>query len=161
VFKRDKWEDSHGFVGHTAPVVAARPNPRMFHAPQRQGGALMVRGTPGRRSQEGGAAAAANGNGSVAVSDEPTVVTALCSLDKQFSVWASVAPQAVMVGSHVSKLGIMDAAWTPDGYSLVVVSLDGSIVTCRWVGWVDGWGGSFTDGSSWMGVRYGSSEYRL
>ena len=33
-----------------------------------------------------------------------------------------------MVGAHVSKLGIVDAAWTPDGYSLVVASLDGSIV---------------------------------
>jgi hypothetical protein len=120
-----------------------RPNPRLFHPPQRQGAALVVRGTPGQRGQRS-PDAAASGGGSVAVSEEPTVVFALCSLDKQFSVWTSSRPAALVVGSHISKLGIQDAAWTPDGYSLIIAALDGSIVTCRWGGgcdWfgLDGW----------------------
>jgi hypothetical protein len=130
LFKRDDWGLTHCFVGHASPVVAVRPNPKLWHTPERAGGPLVARGPGG--VGRGGAAPPASG---AETSDEPTVVFALASMDKQFSVWASARASALMVGSGVSKLGLLDAAWTPDGYNLILVSLDGSIVTCRWGGW--------------------------
>ena len=132
LYRRDAWADhgaSHGFVGHSAPVVACRPNPRLFHVPRRQAPPRVLSGAGGGRGA--GDAQAQQQDAAGPVSAEPATVFALCSLDKQFSVWTSARPSAFMVGAHVSKLGIVDAAWTPDGYNLVVASLDGSIVTCR------------------------------
>ncbi|KAI8463048.1 MAG: WD40-repeat-containing domain protein [Monoraphidium minutum] len=127
IYKRGAWgAESHCFVGHAAPVVAVRPNPRLFHPPLDPKGPVVAAGvtTPRRRPDANGGAPNAGGD-AVAVAAEPTTVFALCSLDKQFSVWASARNRAVLVGSRVSKLGILDAAWTPDGFNLVVAALDG------------------------------------
>jgi WD40 repeat protein len=138
LFKRDNWGFTHCFVGHTSPVVAVRPNPKLWHTPRREGGPLVARGTGSDRAQPRDLGLPAS---DVETSDEPTVVFALASMDKQFSVWASARASALMVGSGVSKLGLLDAAWTPDGYNLILVALDGSIVTCRCgVGGCGGWG---------------------
>jgi protein HIRA/HIR1 len=139
VYKRDQWDEFFCFVGHNAPVVAVRPNPRLFYTPVApsagatgDGGGpetIVARGV----GQKGGGGPGGSGAGGVEVSEEPSTVFALASMDKQFSVWSSGRPRAVVLGSRVSKLGILDAAWTPDGYNLVVLSLDGAVVTCRCV----------------------------
>lgn len=140
IFRRGEWAaDYHCFVGHTAPVVAVRPNPRLFRPPAAGpdgGGTLVARGpAPGGGARAGAVAGSVTGGAGDSPGDadeDPTVVFAICSLDKQFSVWASARARALLVGGGFSKLGVLDAAWTPDGYNLVVASLDGSVVTCRW-----------------------------
>ena len=65
--------------------------------------------------------------------DEPASIVAALSQDKRFSVWNSTMNRPLVVVSKCLRRGVMDAAWTPDGYTLLACSYDGSICVCRCV----------------------------
>ena len=97
IIARDTWKSDFSLVGHTGAVVVARPNPRLFRAPQ-------------------------DGRG-----DAPACLIAAGSQDHRLTVWRSSATKAVFVASKFFKQTVVDVAWTPDGYGLLAVSTDGSL----------------------------------
>lgn len=46
-------------------------------------------------------------------------------------MWSPKEGAPLLVGEAFFKGGVMDLAWTPDGYSLLVASYDGTIAVCR------------------------------
>lgn len=138
-------------MGHDGPVTCVRFNPRMFRLPEAEGsggGADAESGRPGgdgQPQQANGHAAQANGAGAGALAqqqagpghqrleDRASLLIALGSSDRRFTVWAHSRPQVLVVGSNLFRRGIvLDVAWSHDGRNLVVCSSDGTIATCRW-----------------------------
>jgi len=52
---------------------------------------------------------------------------ALGSQDSKVTVWLSNAQRPLVVASRMFKQSVVDLAWTPDGYTLLACSTDGTI----------------------------------
>mmetsp|Transcript_3647 Transcript_3647/g.10485 ORF Transcript_3647/g.10485 Transcript_3647/m.10485 type:complete len:952 (-) Transcript_3647:137-2992(-) len=102
---RGKWSSDYKLVGHKAPVVVCATNPKFFMQKP-----------------------AASENGSKASAEvSASHCIALGSQDKQLSVWKTTQAQPVMIMKSMFDAAVNDLAWTPDGYTLVAASIDGSI----------------------------------
>lgn len=88
-------------MGHTAAVVAVRFNPRLFHQ--------LASDAAGRPS------------------GELCCVVAVGSQDCKLTVWLTSRNKPVVVLKHFFDNTVVDMAWTPDGYTLLCCSLDGSV----------------------------------
>jgi protein HIRA/HIR1 len=128
---RTGWSTSNAalFVGHTAAICAVRVNPKMFYTP------VAVKTTKRKQQREeeeddvaGGGAGQANG---LHYDDEPASIVAALSQDRKLSVWNSTMNRPLVVVTKALKRGVADAAWTPDGYTLLACSYDGSVCVCR------------------------------
>ncbi|BDA47922.1 Protein HIRA [Coccomyxa sp. Obi] len=60
-------------------------------------------------------------------SDEAATCIALGSQDTKLSVWLSNAKRPTFVGHKLFQQSVLDLAWTPDGYSLLACSSDGTV----------------------------------
>eukprot|EP00798_Chlamydomonas_sp_ICE-L_P018440 gene18440-24915_t len=89
LIQRNTWTSDHSYVGHRAPVVVVRYNPRFFYP----------------------------------LAKAPVVVVpySLC-------FFYPLAKSGSLAGDEG---GVMDAAWTPDGYSLFLASYDGTVAAVR------------------------------
>lgn len=105
LISRNSWRpNDFQLMGHTAPVIAVRYNPRMFLP----------------RKQPGGGSAAAE-------DDAASSVLALGANDKQFSIWNPSESLPVCVGRNFFRRMIVDMAWSPDGRTLVIAAYDGTV----------------------------------
>jgi len=103
--QRGEWSCDIKLVGHHAPVVACAVNPRLFRAADSQGD--KSEGSGSRFNQ----------------------CVALGSQDKHLTVWLTAVPQPLLVAKNVFEAGVNDICWTPDGFSLVASSIDGTVAT--------------------------------
>ncbi|KAL4452249.1 hypothetical protein ABPG75_007911 [Micractinium tetrahymenae] len=105
VVQRGKWSEAKEHLlisGHQGCVVSTAFNPRLFHLPKKGGAEGEVE--PGLSS-----------------------VFAMGSQDKKVSVWASAQHSALMVGKGFFRNQVTDLAWSPDGYTLLAASSDGTV----------------------------------
>lgn len=102
LLNRGTWEPKHQLMGHKAPIVTGRSSTKLFHPP------------------------------SPAPQGTQHACIAVGSQDTRISVWSTMketAPIAVL--SDIFQQSVLDIAWTPDGYTMVACSTDGSIVVVR------------------------------
>ncbi|KAL4441231.1 hypothetical protein ABPG77_011468 [Micractinium sp. CCAP 211/92] len=110
VVQRGKWSEpkEHLLIsGHQGCVVSTAFNPRLFHLPKKGGAEGEV---------------------------EPTLsgLFALGSQDRKVSVWTSERHTALMVGKRFFKNQVTDLAWSPDGYTLLAASSDGTVASFQY-----------------------------
>lgn len=61
----------------------------------------------------------------------PAVTVIACAgQDKALSVWNTSSPRPFVVSQEIAAKSISDLAWSPDGETIYMTSLDGTIVTC-------------------------------
>ena len=67
---------------------------------------------------------------SVGGADEATCI-ALGSQDTKLTVWLSNSKRPTFVAHKLFKQSVVDLAWTPDGYSLLACSTDGTLAVLQ------------------------------
>lgn len=100
------WAEECDFVGHQSPVACARFNPRSFRK----------RAAPGAAATEPAAGPRMSYS-----------VVALGGQDCNVSVWVTAAPKPLLVVRTLFDKDVLDVSWTPDGYTLLMCSMDGSV----------------------------------
>jgi protein HIRA/HIR1 len=106
IINRGTWDGDNGLIGHEAPVEVCAFSPRLYR---------RLVGPPGKEGQPA----------------QHITVIACGGADKCLSVWTTSSPRPLVVTQDMTGKAISDLAWSPDGMSLFVTSLDGSIVTLR------------------------------
>jgi protein HIRA/HIR1 len=106
IINRGSWDGENGLIGHEAPVEVCAFSPRLYR---------RLVGLPGREVQ---------------TASHITVI-ACGGADKCLSIWTTSSPRPLVVTQDMTGKAISDLAWSPDGMSLFVTSLDGSIAALR------------------------------
>ena len=104
IINRGTWDGDNGLIGHEAPVEVCAFSPRLYRR--------LVGGKEGQTAQN-------------------ITVIACGGADKCLSVWTTSSPRPLVVTQDMTGKAISDLAWSPDGMSLFVTSLDGSVITLR------------------------------
>ncbi|PSC72094.1 HIRA isoform X1 [Micractinium conductrix] len=105
VVSRGRWTEDkeHMLVcGHQGCVVSTAFNSRLFRVPKKDG-------APGE------------------VEAKLSGIFALGSQDRRITVWATGAGTPLLVAKKFFKSQVTDLAWSPDGYTLLAASSDGTV----------------------------------
>lgn len=107
IINRGTWDGDINLIGHEAPVEVCAFSPRLF----------------------------TNIDPSKYVFDAKTTpvhtVIACAGQDKALSVWITTNPRPLVVAQDMATKSISDLAWTPDGKTLFLSTLDGTVSTVR------------------------------
>ncbi|KAH9907163.1 Hira-domain-containing protein [Xylariomycetidae sp. FL2044] len=119
IIERTRWDSEINLIGHEGPTEVCMFSPRLFYT---------------RKPEENGLT---NGHGP----GGPLVtVIASAGQDKTLSIWNTNSSRPVVILQELAAKSISDLAWAPDGQTLFASSLDGGIVSVRFVegelGWV-------------------------
>lgn len=105
ILSRGTWDGEISLVGHEGPVEVTSFSPRLFYR------------DPPKTDQDPN-------------SFQPTVTIVACAgQDKCLSIWNTSFPRPFMITQELAGKSISDLAWSPEGETLFVTSLDGSILT--------------------------------
>ncbi|KAF2266828.1 protein HIR1 [Lojkania enalia] len=107
IIARGTWDGDINLIGHEGPVEVCAFSPRMFH-----------REPPNQSNTD------ANGN---SLQGSVTVV-ACAGQDKTLSIWNTSYARPFMITQELVMKSISDLAWAPNGETLYITSLDGSIM---------------------------------
>ena len=110
VLERGDWGSKFDFVGHKGPVVTVRFSPALFRPNDA--------GADGKKDKALAAASA---------SATPHTVIACGSQDCKMTVWATNRPKPVCIVKTCFTQSVVDTCWSPDGYSLIACSTDGTV----------------------------------
>ena len=102
IIERATWDTQINLIGHEAPIEVCAFSPRLFHD---QSEAERPPGAPHTHT-----------------------VIACGGQDKALSIWITVKPRPLMIAQDLTKKSITDLCFTPDGSTVFVASLDGSIL---------------------------------
>ena len=105
IVNRGTWDGDINLIGHEAPVEVCAFSPRLFS-----------RFDPTRS------------NFDPKVNPVHTVI-ACAGQDKALSVWITTNPRPLVIAQDMSAKSISDLAWTPDGKTLFLSTLDGTVIT--------------------------------
>ena len=103
IINRLKWDGDINLIGHEGPTEVCAFSPRLF--------TNLPAGRP--------------------IQDRPPnihTVIACGGQDKALSIWITPKPRPLTITQDIAGKSISDLAWTPDGKSLFVASLDGTII---------------------------------
>lgn len=106
IINRGTWDGDNSLIGHEAPVEVCAFSPRLY-----------------RRT-------VSLPDGETQISQHITVI-ACGGSDKCLSVWTTSISRPLVATQDMTGKAISDLAWSPDGISLFVSSLDGSTVCLR------------------------------
>ncbi|KAF2460729.1 TUP1-like enhancer of split-domain-containing protein [Lineolata rhizophorae] len=106
IINRGTWDGDINLIGHEGPVEVCAFSPRMFY-----------------KSPVGHAELDANGH-STQVS---VTVVACAGQDKTLSIWNTSFARPFVVHHDIAAKAITDLAWSPDGETLFITSLDGGV----------------------------------
>ena len=120
IINRGSWDGDIHLIGHEGPVEVCAFSPRLFQ----------------REPPDKAAAARATTNGTQPHAPVAHITVIACAgQDKALSVWITSNSRPLVIAQDLGVKALSDVAWSPDGRSLFVTSLDGSIVC---VGFEDG-----------------------
>ncbi|KAK4635391.1 hypothetical protein CLAFUW4_01019 [Fulvia fulva] len=105
IVNRGSWDSEINLIGHEGPVEVCAFSPRLF---------CREPPPPGQDPKN-------------YVSPGAVTVVACAGQDKTLSVWNTSFPRPFVTTSELSAKAISDLAWTPDGETLFLTSLDGTI----------------------------------
>lgn len=107
IINRGSWDGDIHLIGHEGPVEVCSFSPRLFAKQP-----LVKVGLDGKAPPA------------------PHLVTviACAGQDKALTVWITSNPRPLVITQDLSIKSISDLAWTPDGKTLFVTSLDGTIL---------------------------------
>ena len=105
IINRGQWDGDINLIGHEAPVEVCAFSPRLFCKRDPTGHPLP----------------------------DPQffpvhTVIACAGQDKALSVWITTNPRPLVIAQDVAVKSISDLAWTPDGKTLFLSTLDGTII---------------------------------
>ena len=107
IINRGTWDGDIHLIGHEGPVEVCAFSPRLFaKQPPNKG----------------------NMDGKGQTMQHIVTVIACAGQDKALSVWITSNPRPLVITQDLTVKSISDLAWTPDGKTLFVTSLDGSIL---------------------------------
>ncbi|KAK5134148.1 hypothetical protein LTR08_006923 [Meristemomyces frigidus] len=107
IINRGTWDSEINLIGHEGPVEVCAFSPRLF-----------LRDPPPPPPKAGEAPA---------VSPPAVSVVACAGQDKTLSVWNTSFPRPFVTTAELCAKPISDLAWSPDGETLYLTSLDGTI----------------------------------
>jgi protein HIRA/HIR1 len=107
ILARGSWDGDISLIGHEGPTEVCAFSPRMFY-----------RDMPGPSNTD---------HNGVQTQHAVTVV-ACAGQDKTLSIWNTSYARPFLVAQNLAMKSISDLAWAPDGETLFVTSLDGSIM---------------------------------
>ena len=107
IINRGSWDGDIHLIGHEGPVEVCAFSPRLF---SKQPVDSLPKGPNGPPSAQF------------------VTVIACAGQDKALSVWITSNPRPLVITQDLAVKSISDLAWSPDGRSLFVTSLDGSII---------------------------------
>ncbi|KAK4507467.1 hypothetical protein PRZ48_001202 [Zasmidium cellare] len=105
IINRGSWDSEINLIGHEGPVEVCAFSPRLF---------CREPPPPMRDPKD-------------YVSPGAVTVVACAGQDKTLSVWNTSFPRPFVTTSELSAKAISDLAWSPDGETLYLTSLDGTI----------------------------------
>ena len=106
IINRGTWDSDINLIGHEGPTEVCAFSPRLF-----------TNVSPSRATQ-----------------DRPSnihTVIACGGQDKALSIWITTKSRPMTIAQDIAGKSISDLAWTPDGKSLFVASLDGNVIVVR------------------------------
>lgn len=107
IINRGSWDGDIHLIGHEGPVEVCAFSPRLFSKqPPSQSGP----------------------DGKVSSSPHLVTVVACAGQDKALSVWITSNPRPLVITQNLATKSISDLAWTPDGKTVFLTSLDGTIL---------------------------------
>lgn len=105
IINRGSWDGEINLIGHEAPVEVCAFSPRLFNKRDMTGNPLPN-----------------NQNHPV------HTVIACAGQDKALSVWITTNPRPLVIAQDMAVKSISDLAWTPDGKTLFLSTLDGTVI---------------------------------
>ena len=105
IIERGTWGGDTTLIGHEGPVEVCAFAPRLYGA------------DPVVRSDSEGH------------TPPHTTVIACGGADKSLSIWTTSSPRPLIVQQDIAQKSISDLSWSPDGMTLFVTALDGTILT--------------------------------
>lgn len=110
IISRGNWDSDINLIGHEGPVEVCAFSPRLFYREPIQPHHLDAHGNPAIAS---------------------VTVVACAGQDKTLSIWNTSFARPFAVTQELASKSISDLAWTPDGQTLFISSLDGSILAAK------------------------------
>ena len=107
IINRGSWDGDIHLIGHEGPVEVCAFSPRLF--------SKQPPSKPGL-------------DGKMSSSPHLVTVIACAGQDKALSIWITSNPRPLVITQNLATKSISDLAWTPDGKTVFVTSLDGSIL---------------------------------
>ena len=107
IINRGTWDGDINLIGHEGPVEVCAFSPRLFSKTPPSKALLDAKGQPMQHL---------------------VTVIACAGQDKALSIWITSNPRPLVITQDLAVKSISDLAWTPDGKTLFITSLDGSIV---------------------------------
>ena len=104
IINRGTWDGDINLIGHEAPVEVCAFSPRLF-----------TNVDPSRIHFD-------------AKSTPVHTVIACAGQDKALSVWITTNPRPLVIAQDMAVKSITDLAWTPDGKTLFLSTLDGTVI---------------------------------
>ncbi|PQE12605.1 hypothetical protein CJF30_00002499 [Rutstroemia sp. NJR-2017a BBW] len=112
IINRGLWDSEINLIGHEGPVEVCTFSPRLF-------------------SKNEISAETTDQNG---YSTQPLVTVIACAgQDKSLSIWNTSSSRPLLICQQLTSKSISDLAWSPDGLSLFVASLDGTIIAAQFL----------------------------
>lgn len=107
IINRGSWDGDIHLIGHEGPVEVCAFSPRLFS-----------KQPPSKPGPDG------------KMSSSPHLVTviACAGQDKALSIWITSNPRPLVITQNLATKSISDLAWTPDGKTVFVTCLDGTIL---------------------------------
>ena len=107
IISRGTWDSDISFIGHEGPVEVTAFSPRLFYPEPLNRLAVDQYGQP----------------------PLPSVTVIACAgQDKTLTIWNTSHSRPLVITQELSAKAISDLAWSPDGETLYMTSLDGSIM---------------------------------
>lgn len=103
IINRGSWDGDINLIGHEGPIEVCAFSPRLFT------------------------------NSKIAPEKGPAIHTVIAcgGQDKSLSVWITTKPRPMTIAQDIAGKAISDLAWSPDGKTLFVASLDGTVLAVR------------------------------
>ncbi|TGO11212.1 hypothetical protein BTUL_0115g00320 [Botrytis tulipae] len=112
IVNRGAWDSDINLIGHEGPVEVCTFSPRLF-------------------SKNEFTSETTDQNG---YSTQPLVTVIACAgQDKSLSIWNTSSSRPLLICQQLARKSISDLAWSPDGLSLFVASLDGTIIAAHFL----------------------------